>query len=655
MLHAKTVFRNVKDQRKQIRSRVRSKESKKLRGTIAVLVILTAIVMIQILGFFFFNKQLYEEALEHSTEQVNELSMYVETNLQLELERAIHVLKVTEAQIKKEKGMSGEEMIEQLRKVQDISNFKVVGISTLNGKGVDSTGQENEIYYDRIREHIENEEVYISNVVKNGNEMLIFIAVPAKIQGKISGIFWAEYALADIVENIHIADNSYKYFQIVDDRGNYLLPVNSKYALNHTAQFEGPSIWVELEDYDYADGMTAEKIHDMARRGESGNFYFKVSGQGRYVNFRPLKINNWYLFSVQVEEELNTSVYTTRRIVVQFFVMLALGLLIIFGVAYCLIYSMYRKIAKQHRELEVINSMLQSALRKTKSVPFTIDQKLRQIAFFGYSENEDPFCCSFEAVSPKNMMQRGMIAPESFQNYQKVYQSLLVDQKQCEPTVLYLQVGNKIGWMRLSIVSDAKNDRDQMIGVIEDYEEQQEKDVQIQNHLDDIKKIEEKSKIDYLTGIYNRNAFLEKIREQLLQNHREKCVGALLILDIDHFKEVNDCLGHGMGDLALQQASDVLRKYFCKEDIVGRLGGDEFVVFVKKAEDSAALKKQIQQLNMLLCKDYGKDGHTVQVTASIGIVQTGEEYEDFKSLYEKADKALYRVKQNGRNGFCIWS
>ncbi len=248
-----------------------SKEARKITGIIFVL---CTVLVAQIFGFLQFNLNLYEMSLEHSTQQVNELSKYVEKNLQLELERYIHVLKVVELQLESEELFSPE-MADKLDKAYQISKFRMMGVSDLDGKGICSRGNAFNICYEDIREHILNDEVYISNVLKNESETLIFLAVPFKQQGEIRGILWGKYALEDLVQHIELSDEAYQYFQIIDDKGNYLLRSDNKFVLNNSPLYFSDTIWVELRRYQYPEGISIQKIRESIQK----QWYFtKVSG-----------------------------------------------------------------------------------------------------------------------------------------------------------------------------------------------------------------------------------------------------------------------------------------------------------------------------------------------------------------------------------------
>lgn len=154
---------------------------------------------------------------------------------------------------------------------------------------------------------------------------------------------------------------------------------------------------------------------------------------------------------------------------------------------------------------------------------------------------------------------------------------------------------------------------------------------------------------DALTGVYNRRYFQREVQEQLLCMMPSDCA-ILTIFDLDNFKFVNDHYGHKQGDKALGLFSNILKKSFRKEDMICRLGGDEFAVFARGVDD-AMLHEKFQMINEELKLAF-KDWETL-ITCSAGVAKIPESGTEFGTLYVKADNALYKVKGNGRNGFCV--
>ncbi|MEK9283856.1 MULTISPECIES: EAL domain-containing protein [unclassified Bradyrhizobium] len=163
------------------------------------------------------------------------------------------------------------------------------------------------------------------------------------------------------------------------------------------------------------------------------------------------------------------------------------------------------------------------------------------------------------------------------------------------------------------------------------------------------------ARYDELTALPNRVSFRDEIERLLAIAHNAECLSALLFVDLDQFKQVNDTLGHPCGDQLLCAVANRLREMLRPEDFVARFGGDEFVVFqqnIHSAEDAAALARRIVER---LSERYRIDNHLVEIGASVGIALTSPEGDvSADTLLKNADMALYRAKADGRGTFCFF-
>ena len=152
---------------------------------------------------------------------------------------------------------------------------------------------------------------------------------------------------------------------------------------------------------------------------------------------------------------------------------------------------------------------------------------------------------------------------------------------------------------------------------------------------------------------------LNKVSSQIeLSKLCKKSIGALMMIDLDSFKLVNDIHGHAMGDQVLINFADILRSAVRPTDILGRLGGDEFVAFCQGVHDEqsiAAKSKFINERIVDTAKKLMGEDMNIPLGASIGCAFVPMSGTDFAELYHKADKALYGVKQNGKHGYGIYS
>ena len=167
--------------------------------------------------------------------------------------------------------------------------------------------------------------------------------------------------------------------------------------------------------------------------------------------------------------------------------------------------------------------------------------------------------------------------------------------------------------------------------------------------------LDDKARIDLLTGVLNKLTF-EEYAAGCLANSLDTEQHALLIIDIDNFKSVNDTLGHAYGDKVLKSTGAILREVFSEDDYIGRIGGDEFCVLVNtRADSDGEFREYLHDRCEALCGAYrsrfaGSDG-SIRVSASIGAALWPADGRSFEELYSACDKALYSSKKAGRDTF----
>ena len=156
-----------------------------------------------------------------------------------------------------------------------------------------------------------------------------------------------------------------------------------------------------------------------------------------------------------------------------------------------------------------------------------------------------------------------------------------------------------------------------------------------------------KSQKDSLTELGNRE-YSESIIDSYVKNGGS---GAFLMIDMDNFKLINDIYGHNEGDVVLKALAGILKNNSGDDDFLGRIGGDEFVLFLPDKLDKDELTGICDSILKDITAFIGSSGYNTNSSVSIGIAFAPEDGEDFRDLYTNADKALYYVKQNGKNSF----
>jgi two-component system cell cycle response regulator len=155
---------------------------------------------------------------------------------------------------------------------------------------------------------------------------------------------------------------------------------------------------------------------------------------------------------------------------------------------------------------------------------------------------------------------------------------------------------------------------------------------------------------DGLTGLLNRSAVMEILHRELARSHRENLPLSLLLVDLDHFKQINDEHGHLVGDAVLREASARMKSAIRRYDSIGRYGGEEFLVVLPGC-DAAGGTAQAERLRLALAtRPFSVGGQAIAVTCSIGATLcSGVSLSDADGLVREADEALYTAKDHGRN------
>ena len=175
--------------------------------------------------------------------------------------------------------------------------------------------------------------------------------------------------------------------------------------------------------------------------------------------------------------------------------------------------------------------------------------------------------------------------------------------------------------------------------------------IKLDETIREVTDIKEKTNKDALTGLWNKS-YAENYINQAIS---ESQTGTLFMIDMDNFKLINDMYGHLAGDHTLKIFAEIMQKYEKEGDLQCRVGGDEFLSFIKGEASKEEISRRAKQIITDICKEIDECHFETNTSVSIGIAQYPEDGTDFNSLYNAADKALYFVKQNGKNSYHFFS
>lgn len=287
-------------------------------------------------------------------------------------------------------------------------------------------------------------------------------------------------------------------------------------------------------------------------------------------------------------------------------------------------------------EVEKYKERLHIALKAARICVFEVDLQNQLYTFF---ENaEDIFGVSGQSIL-QDVQAFSKMNPMEYQKNVSEYFSHPDDKDvidrafQCisngKPTTYQARMragGSKFIWCKLDVTPIIeKNVPVKMIGVITDISD-------IKTKTD---RLENAAKLDNFTGLFNKSSSVDLIRKKMCRNAGQR--HALILLDIDNFKSINDTFGHYAGDNIIKLVSDTLKSNFRKTDIIGRFGGDEFILLIQNIPNLDWLTQKLRKL--VRCGDHG-----LNCTNSIGVSLFPEDGTEFELLFKKADHALYQSK-----------
>lgn len=222
--------------------------------------------------------------------------------------------------------------------------------------------------------------------------------------------------------------------------------------------------------------------------------------------------------------------------------------------------------------------------------------------------------------------------------------SVIVSRKIVHPINLLkknLEQGNK-GRVNARITDMSVNDE---IGFFarkfDDFQQQQEQ-------------LEALSNSDGLTGLFNHRHMKEHLETEFNRACRYKTPLCCILMDIDHFKSINDTHGHLFGDHVLQGVAEVIVDCCRKSDIMARYGGEEFVILLPNTELQQARGVAEKLFASISSVDYCDDEHRISITVSIGISSFNDEHQSYNDMLAEADEAMYQAKNSGRNRICVF-
>lgn len=460
-----------------------------------------------------------------------------------------------------------------------------------------------------------------------GGTSQLVLSIPLYRDGIVTSILIGTFShnlVEDSIRHNFYDEDSYLY--VTDKQGNILSNDQETDLLNGYSNI-----------FAYLDSKTVDtnEIRYRIEKNEISSFMDSSGEEKRFMTYIPLGINEWYLFC-------STPDYGISRFTNEFEV---LGSNIIFKIillcvavcitTYFFIRQATSSIKKEHERFkmaEEVAGMISFEGDYAKDILVVNDNYYKQ---FGRGP-------SFQTISDFKKP-HPFIIEEDQGVFLKMGLNLIAGKESDTVEFRTICRDGSIQWHQFvyRVWHDRTGAPLKCYGMI----------VPIDQQMKEISKLQMQVKKDSLTGALNRMAFENNVNlcfeEPELANKRH----AMLLLDLDNFKQINDGYGHALGDHALITTTEILRSNVRSSDYVGRLGGDEFVVFLKNANEEQAAKKAAEICEALERAELKSD--EAVVTCSIGVACYPKSGISFNQLYEAADEALYKVKGSGKNSYSM--
>jgi len=353
---------------------------------------------------------------------------------------------------------------------------------------------------------------------------------------------------------------------------------------------------------------------------------------------RGLEEDLWY-YQTQLEkmvEVQTTEIKNQNELLILVFsvaTLFLLSLIIVLIIALRHVHSSRKKLIQNEKELRLAAGVFETAneavmITNTQNKIIKVNSAFSDITGYKESEVLEQTLTQFKFTSADETYLKNIFTIlEKQENWQG---ELWSRHKNGEK---YLQ------WLAISTMKDPNNNVEGYVFLFSD----------ITQKKADEKRIWKQANFDSLTGLANRGLFIEHFSRSLERAKRNNKLVALLFIDLDRFKYVNDTFGHAAGDLLLIEAGNRINTNLRKSDTVARFGGDEFALVLPDINDLHNVEAVVNKLLTSLSQPYDLEGKKAFISASIGITIYPENGSDTETLLRNADSAMYKAKEKGRN------
>ena len=618
------------------------KRNKMLRSLLLVLVLCLLVGMVAV-SFVLFRVQMTRLLSGVSTQNVLEVQNLNKQVLQAKFSDQFSML---EAQARYFAGVDLKDsaaLKKTIAVTRGIGSFKKIAVANLDGVCTDYTGQPlaNIAGKPYFRATVQSGGRQVSDRIEldENLEPILTLTYPLKRGREVQAVLVGTLSYSELKKLFSVSLFSGEgYIYIITREGNIILCNRDKTRTLYNVNF-----------YDYLqnkiyDAASLSRIKADLAKHVSGSARFDGVEDEKLFTYAPLGISSWYIVSVLPVSYIDRQHAAIARLVV-----MLLAFLSCIIAAFVLVVSM---LSRMNSSIEKDNERLVIANNQAQSLIFEYDIARQSVEFSGDTQfilGTDRKTFPIDFIRAEYYKRVHEDDASVCQHLRSAVEELAED---FSTEFRYRCFSEEFIWVRMtgSLITNGDGKAQKLIGSITNVNAQV-------MHEQELKTLAESDK---LTGLLNKSAMEQKVM-RFMRTESAPSPCALFIVDLDNFKQVNDTLGHLTGDRAIRDAAKKLSLLFSEKDFISRFGGDEFCILLRlngQFDGESVMhivKEKAQGVCALLKEDYFDEKTTVHVSASVGIAIYPAAGSDYETLFASADEALYRVKQQGKNGYFITS
>ena len=559
--------------------------------------------------------------------------------------RIFEVKSIAANSIIKNTSLPLDQRLDELKGQLYLDKYRRLSLADTEGNAVTTDGKKLFVGDREYFKEAMKGEAFVSDPIisRVDGKTAICFAVPIAEGGKVTGVLYATYnadVLSLMTDKIKLKDNGSTF--ILNKYGNIIAHEDRSLVHNNgndpDAAEEKPGLY------------KLKALEEKMTQGLTGAGEYNYEGQSRYMGFCPVGDTGW---SIAVTAPTSEVFAGLNIVFVLLIVLILAGSLII-----AVIFS-----RTGHLKKDLIKHQVDS-MRITDLTNLIVLNLKRDGTILSSNRHAEDMILYFDKFGENGIGSIFELLPPSDRERLKTVTSGIQLQNSSESLELAFRRGSsKTVHIYCSIINDAEdNGTYELIGI--DITERVEQESRLQESFKELsmvygelaateEKIRQQAYKDPLTGLPNRIALYNDV-EELFSDQGQKCRSALLNLDLDDFKYINDSLGHNMGDLLLVEIGRRLSEAFTANEIVARFEGDEFIVFIKDIGNADELRDKVEKAMGVFSEPFSIMENTFHIAASCGVSIYPDHAANIEELLKNSDVAMFRAKKDGKNKTVIF-